>query len=502
MSAKDIGMGAGLLAGFTMVLTGTVVNVAVPDVMGAYGVGQDVAQFLSTAYVTTMTASQLLAVWFINRFGRRISFTLIMTVFMCAGVLCAFSPSIEILIAGRVVQGFCAGIVQPLVLTTIISLHPPEQRGRAIGLFVGVLGLAVGFGPVVGGFTIDALSWRWIFLVTLPFVGLALVVGSMFVPEDDGPREPEPFDWVGYILLCAALFNLMSAIASGHREGWTSNEVLVHWAVGGLATLGFIVSQHGRQSRLLDFSLFVDPRFAAAIALAVVVGVGNFSIAYALPVFGQLVLNLTPSASGLVLLPAGILAGFATILVGRLLDRISPLIMIFVGIGMFVVACSSLAKGDANTPLLVLLVLAVLCRLGHAFIGPSVTATAIRALPSEEMNKASGTINFFRQMGGAFGINCLVAAIESRRSFHHSALGTTQHDANASTAAFLDAAKSLLHPVGIPDAAANQVALQFLERSVAAQANALAWRDGFIVLATVFFAAVIPAWLLANMRKT
>jgi MFS transporter, DHA2 family, multidrug resistance protein len=500
-SRQTIGMAAGLLAGFTMVLGGTVVNVAVPDVMGTYGVGQDTAQFLTTAYVSTMTASQLLAAWFISQFGRRNSFSMIMLLFIAAGILCALSPSMDVLIAGRILQGFCAGIIQPLVMTTIISLYPPEKRGQAIGLYVGVLGLAVGFGPVVGGLTIDALSWRWIFLVSLPFVAVALVVGSFFVPEEPGPRVRQPFDWIGYALLCAALFSLMSAIGNGHREGWTSNLIMTYWVVGGCATLGFILSQHGKESRLLDFSLFLDPRFAAAIALAVVVGVGNFSMAYALPVFGQLVLNLTPTAAGMILLPAGIISSFATIIVGRLLDRVSPLILIFFGISMFVVACTLLSGGDANTPLAVLLGLAVILRLGHSFIGPSTTAVAIRALPASDINKASGTINFFRQMGGAFGINCLVATVEVRRSFHQSALGSTQTDANASTAAFLEAAQGLLSPSGLSEAATHQVALKFLESSVLAQANAFAWRDGFLLLAFVFLFATLPAWLLANLRR-
>ena len=99
-------------------------------------------------------------------------------------------------------------------------------------------------------------------------------------------------------------------------------------------------------------------------------------------------------------------------------------------------------------------------------------------------------------------LSCSISSLPRTTSAIASALGTTQHEANASTSAFLEAARSMLGPSGLPDPAANQVALRFLESSVAAQANALAWRDGFIVLATVFFAAVIPAWLLANMRKT
>ena len=246
----------GLIADFTMVLGGTIANVAIPDVMGAFGVGQDTAQFMATGYIATMTASQLLAAWFISQFGRRLSFSMILLVFIGSGLTCTFAQSIEMLIGGRIMQGFCAGVIQPLVMTTIISLYPPEQRGRAIGLYVGMLGLAVGFGPVVGGVTIDALGWRWIFMVSLPFVGVALLLGTVFIPEEQGPREKQPFDWWGYGLLCVALLGLMSAIANGHRKGWSSDIVVTYWFVGVGGTVLFIWSQHSRANRLLDFSLY------------------------------------------------------------------------------------------------------------------------------------------------------------------------------------------------------------------------------------------------------
>jgi len=499
--ARQAAMVTGLIAGFTMVLGGTIANVAIPDVMGAFGVGQDTAQFMSTGYIATMTASQLLAAWFIAQFGRRLSFSMILLVFIGSGLMCTFAQSIEMLIGGRIVQGFCAGVIQPLVMTTIISLYPAEQRGRAIGLYVGMLGLAVGFGPVVGGVTIDALGWRWIFMISLPFVGIALLLGTLFIPEEQGPRDKKPFDWWGYGLLCVALLGLMSAIANGHREGWSSDIVVTYWFVGVGGTVLFIWSQHSRANRLLDFSLFTDPRFAAAIALAMVFGLGNFAIAYALPVFGQLVLNLTPSAAGLLLLPAGIASSIATIMAGRMADRVSPLALIFFGISLFLIGLFALSGGDANTPILHLFVFAVLCRLGHSFMGPSITATAMRALPPDAINRASGTINFFRQMGGAFGINVLVAAVEMRTSMHNHALGVTQHDANRSTGEFLAAARELLAPSGLPDALANQMALKFLQQSVAAQSDALAWRDGFVLLAAVFIFALLPAWLLSRAQR-
>ena len=149
--------GTGMVASSTMVLSGTIVNVAVPDVMGTFGVGQGMAQFLATAYLATMTASQLLGRWIIGLLGRRIAFMTVLVVFASGGLVCATSPSIDLLIFGRVMQGFSAGIVQPLVLVAILNVFPPERRGMATGIYLSGLALALGFGPVVGGLTIDGV---------------------------------------------------------------------------------------------------------------------------------------------------------------------------------------------------------------------------------------------------------------------------------------------------------------------------------------------------------
>ena len=267
--------GTGMVASSTMVLSGTIVNVAVPDVMGTFGVGQGMAQFLATAYLATMTASQLLGRWIIGLLGRRIAFMTVLVVFATGGL--ATSPSIDLLIFGRVMQGFSAGIVQPLVLVTILSVFPPERRGMATGIYLSGLALALGFGPVVGGLTIDALGWRYIFLVPLPFVAAALVLGVFFMPEEEHPTERVPFDWVGYALLCVSIFCVMSGIANGQRHGWGSDLVAGSFVVGAAAGALFVRSQLRSDRAILDFSLFSNPRFAAAVLLTFIYGAGNFA---------------------------------------------------------------------------------------------------------------------------------------------------------------------------------------------------------------------------------
>lgn len=492
----------GMVAAFTMVLTGTIVNVAVPNVMGAFGVGQDDAQFLATAYIATMTASQLLNAWFVAVFGQRVAFTLVLVLFTAGGLICAVSPTIEMVIVGRVMQGFAAGIVQPLVMVTIFQVFPPDRRGTAMGIYSMGLVLALGLGPVVGGITVDTLGWRYIFYVPLPLVATALVLGALFLPPGERARERPPFDWTGYALLCTALYCLMSTIANGQREGWSSDTILIHLSVGIAAAIGFVHSQGRAGAALMDLSLFRLPAFAAATVIAFVFGMGNFAITYAMPVFGQLVQGYSATVAGLVLLPASLVLVAIFPVTGRLSDRIAPMYPIMGGLGLFTAGTLLLSHADVNTVFLSLALYAMVGRIGMGFITPPLMSAALGALPSDRLHYGSGTINFCRQLGGAFGINIFVALLEMRTQFHVDALTATQSAANSGTRELLRLTVDLLAEGGISAAARTPLALDHLGDMIAAQGETLAFQDGFRMLAVVFLAALVPAWILGRARRS
>ena len=493
--------GTGMLASFTMVLSGTIVNVAVPDVMGAFGVGQGLAQFIATAYLATMTASQLLGRWITGWLGRRLAFTAVLVIFATGGLLCAASPTIDLLILGRVMQGFSAGIVQPLVLAAILGVFPLERRGMATGIYISGLGLALGVGPVVGGVTIDALGWRYIFLVPLPFVAAALVLGAFFMPNEAHRTPRVRFDWTGYALLCVSLFCLMSGIANGQRLGWGSDPIVGQIGIGIATGVLFVRSQLRSDRAILDLSLLSNPRFAAAILVTLVYGAGNFSITYAVPVFGQLVQGLTPTAAGLLLLPAGLVVVVLTPLVGRASDQLPAAGIITAGLLVFICGTLLLSGADVNTPYLHVLLFAVVCRFGMGCITPTLTATAIAAVPEDRLNQGSGTINFFRQLGGAFGINTLVALLERRTEFHVGAMVATQSADNAAMRELLDYAGDLLASSGLPEATYDLIALEYLGRVIAAQASTVAYQDGFLIVTAVFVVALLPTWLIGRLDR-
>ena len=489
-----------MIGAMTMVLSATMVNVAVPSIMGAYGVGQDMAQWAATAFIATMVASQLLNSWMVAAFGQRLAYTLTLVLFTIGSLVCAVSVSIEMLIVGRIMQGFSAGIIQPLVMATIISVFPPERRGFAMGLYGMGVTLSPSLGPMAGGLTIDAMTWRHIFLVPLPLVALSFAMGVVFMPSKKFSKAMPPFDWTGYVLLGTGLICLMTGIGNGHRWGWGSDGILGLFSVGLIAAIAFVYWQAHAKAPLLDLTFFMKPRFAAAMVIAFAFGAGNFATNYAIPVFAQTVQGFTPSKAGMVLLPAGILLMMMIPFSGKLADRAPPHLPIMAGVAMFAFATYLMSGSDVNTPFMMVALFGVCSRLGLGLVMPNMGAAAMRGIPPDKLNKAAGAYNFTRQLGGAFGVNFVVVMMEYRTAFHADAMAVTQTSANSLTRDMLGKVEGLLSGAGLPEAASRAGAHDFLSAVVHAQAQTAGFQDAFLAVCLVFVATLIPAWMLKKTK--
>ena len=483
-----------------MILSATMVNVAVPSIMGAYGVGQDLAQWASTAFLATMVASQLLNTWMVAAFGQRFTFSMTLVVFTIGSLICAASPTIEVLIIGRIMQGFSAGVIQPLVMATIISVFPADRRGFAMGLYGMGVTLAPSFGPLAGGIIIDALAWRYIFLAPLPLVAVAFAMGVVLMPGKKFSRLLPVFDWIGFALLGTALVCLMTGVGNGQRWGWDSNDILGLFVIGFAAAGSFIYWQAHAKAPLLDLSLFLNPRFAAAMVIAFAFGAGNFATNYAIPVFTQTIQGFSATNAGLVLMPAGLLLVVMIPFSGRLADRVPEDLPIMAGIALFAFSAFLFSGADVNTPFLAMALFAIASRLGLGLVMPNMGSAAMKAISSERLNQGAGAYNFTRQLGGAFGVNGLVVILEQRTAFHADALAATQTPANSLTREFLDKVERLLQESGVPEAVRETGALDYLGTVIQAQASTFGFQDAYMVIALVFVAALIPAWVLRQTR--
>ena len=490
----------GMLGFFSVVFSSTIVNVAVPDVMGAFGVGQDKAQFLATAFLATMTASLLLNAWIVERLGQRYAFILAMAGFAGGSAISASAVSLEIVIFGRAVQGLFSGFVQPLVMVLIFQVFPPDRRGFAMGIFSMGTVFALGVAPALGGTMIDHFNWRYVFLVPLPLMAAAFFLAFFFIPSRRQAVRHSPFDWQGYAFLCAAMFALMTAIANGQRDGWTSDGI-VGWFLLAFGTgAGFIVSQLRPQAGLLNLSLFRNARFALAITVALAFGIGNFCTIYLMPIFGQLIQQYSPTEAGFLLMPGSLLAMLLLPMMGRLSDIFRPQNVIMVGLVMFAVGTWLMATADTHTMFWTVAGFVLISRVGLALVNPSLNTAAMQSLPPRNLQQGAGILSFSMLLGGAVGINTLVVILEQRTQFHSDLLTVTQTASNTATREMLDAVRTLLGAAGVPEALQHSAALHYLGRVVTAQADTLGFQDGFTAIALLFLAALVPTWLFGRAR--
>ncbi|MEC8175010.1 MAG: DHA2 family efflux MFS transporter permease subunit [Pseudomonadota bacterium] len=493
-------MFAGMAASFTMVVSGTIVNVAVPSVIGAFGIGLDQAQLITTGFNIAMVTSQLLSAWLVAAFGQRAGFLLMAAVFTLGSVIGGLGQTFDMVVVGRVLQGVAAGVIQPLVMVVAFQVFPADRRGYAMAIYSMGIFLAVAVGPVFGGFAIELLHWRYIFWAPLPIIFTAALMGWVFMPSVPS-KERKAFDWVGYILLIVSVYCLVTAITEGNREGWTSSYIVGLFITGITCGIVLVWTQLQSWSSLIDLTLFKNKQFAMVAFIAFVFGFGNFGTGYGVPVFGQLIQGMTPIVAALMMLPSSLLIVAALPFTGKLADRIPAHIGILVGLALFAIGTAPMAGADVNTSFFLIGFYFVVSRMGMSFTNPFIMSAALRTLPPEQLSAGGGMVNFCRQFGGSMGLTAWVAFVQYRTQHHGDALTATQSSDNSTTRELMESVGRVLSEEGLPLEIQSTGALHFLGEVIHAQASTFGFQDGFRLLVVFFLCAMIPAYLLGRIKK-
>ncbi|PPR64442.1 MAG: Multidrug export protein EmrB [Alphaproteobacteria bacterium MarineAlpha4_Bin2] len=487
-----------MIASFTMVLSGTIVNVAVPDVMGAFGVGQSEVQLMSTAFMIAMTTGQLLNAWLVAVVGQRWGFLGTLILFTLGSFVAGAAENFGMVVLGRVLQGTAAGVIQPLVMVTIFQAYPEGKRGAALGVYVMGLVGAASVGPPLGGIAIELFNWRYIYYAPLILVAVSVPLGVLFMPNERSDNPPR-FDWLGYILIGIALYCLMTGVSNGPREGWSSDYIVSLLIGGVMAFFLFIQSQRRKAASMLDLSLFRNPMFLMAVIVTCFSAVGNFASVYAVPVAAQIVQNMTPFEAGMALMPSMMLAMLIMPISGRLSDKIPPQTAIITGFVFLTAGIVPFAFADANTSFLMIMLYGLIGRWATAFVQPFIMNTALQSLPQDKLNSGGGTLNFARQLVGSLGTNIWVVFVDWRIEYHAVNLTATQSASNATSAELLHGVGQIYREAGVSEAVQQAGGLHYLGQIIEAQANAFAFQDGFWVLAASYAVGIIPAWYLGRV---
>jgi EmrB/QacA subfamily drug resistance transporter len=384
-------VGVTVLGSAVAMLEATVVNVALPAIGRDLGAGVAGLQWTLNGYLLTLAALILLGGSLGDRYGRRRVFELGIAWFTAASLLCALAPNVEVLVAARVLQGIGGALLTPGSLAIIEAVIRPQDRARAIGAWSALGGVAAAVGPLLGGYLIDALSWRAIFFINVPLAVFGIWASRRHVPETRDPMAGDTLDLRGSLLAALGLAGITFALIQANQDPRVALAVGV---VGVVALVAFVAVEKRSADPMLPLDIFASRQFTSANLVTFVVYAALGGVFFLLVVFLQVALGYSPIAAGAASLPITVLLLLLSARAGALAQRIGPRIPLTVGplllaAGMLLMRRINIGDRYVETVLPAVVVFGV----GLAGVVAPVTATVLAAADPRHAGVASGVNN-------------------------------------------------------------------------------------------------------------
>jgi EmrB/QacA subfamily drug resistance transporter len=387
----------------------TILNVALPAIHSSLHASLSGLQWTIDAYTLVLASLLMLAGSTADRVGRRRIFQLGLAVFSLGSLLCALAPSLELLVAFRVLQAIGGAMLNPVAMSIVRNVfEEPRERAQAIGIWGAVFGISMALGPVIGGALVDSISWRAVFVVNVPVGLLAIVLTARFVPESRAPR-PRRIDPVGQVLVIVALASLTYAIIQGHGAGWTSPAILGLFGLSLACFAALVRYELRREDPLIEVRFFASAPFsgASAIAISLFAAIGGFLFLNTL--YLQNVRGLSPLHAGLYTLPMAAMILIAAPLSGRLVGIRGSRPSLLVGGIALVISGLMLTQLRPDTAVGYLFVAYVIFGLGAGLMNPPITDAAVSGMPADQAGVAAAVASTSRQVGMTLGVAVLGA---------------------------------------------------------------------------------------------
>jgi DHA2 family multidrug resistance protein len=491
-----------ILASMIELIDTSIVNVALPQMMGNLGATLDQIAWVVTGYVVANVIVIPMTGWFAALFGRRNYFVASLVIFTVASFFCGNATNLWELVLFRILQGAGGGAMLSTSQAILVETFPKEELGLANALFG--LGVVVGptVGPTLGGWITDSYSWRWIFYVNLPIGVVAILMAMAYIPDPKESREVGSIDWTGIGLLVAGIGSLQIVLERGEADDWfASNYILALTVVAISCIAAFIWWELRVEHPIVDLRVLKDRTLALGTIFTFIMGFGLYASVFILPVFAQSLLGLTAMQTGLILLPGSIATGFMMPVMGKLLQRgVPPQLLNALGFFSFflftwMMSQSTLASGrhDFFWPL-------ILRGVGLGLLFVPLTTLALSNLRGKDIPQGAGLTNMMRQLGGSFGVAIIATYIQQRVWSHRGALLGHLSIYDPAVRERLQAISHGLEASGSAPWTAQQQAYGALEGTLTRQSFLLTYMDAFIVCG-VFFLAVIPLLVLFKRGK-
>jgi EmrB/QacA subfamily drug resistance transporter len=391
----------------------TALNVALPSIGRDLDTGVSGLQWTVDAYTLVVASLLLFTGSMADRLGRRRIFVTGLAVFTTASLLCSLAPTVETLVAFRVLQAIGASMLNPVAMSIITNTFTdPRERAQAVGIWGAAFGISMALGPIVGGALVSAVDWRAIFWINIP-VGLAAIALTLrYVPESRAPH-PRRFDPVGQVLVIVLLATLTFGIIEAPGLGWGSPVIVAAFGAATAALVGLVRYEPRREEPLIDLRFFRSIPFASSIAIAVIAFASFGGFLFLNTLYLQQERGLSPFEAGLVTVPLAAMMVAASPLSGHIVGHRGPRLPLAIAGVCLIVACVMLTGLGPATPYASLISAYVIFGTGFGFVNAPITNAAVSGMPRAQAGVAAATATTSRQVGLTLGVAVVGAIVTS-----------------------------------------------------------------------------------------
>lgn len=401
-----------IIAMFFSALDGTIVGTAMPKIVGDLG-GLSMMTWLTTAYLLTSTTIVPIAGKLSDLLGRRVVYVAGLIIFMGASALCGMAHNMTELIIYRGIQGIGGGIMMPMAMIVIGDTFTGEQRAKFQGIFGGIYGLASVIGPQIGGWIVDSLNWKWVFYINLP-VGILATIFIALGLQKHKHTGPIHFDIAGMFTMMVGTVSLLLALSLGGKDyDWNSWQIIGLFALAAIGLVSFVIVERKAKEPILPLHLFRNRTFVFLNLIGFFMTIGMFGAVTFVPFFMQGIIGVSATQSGTIMTPMMISMIITSIIGGQFVYKMGIKLQIMIGMFIMAGGLFLLTTLDMDTSKLVATSYMVVIGLGLGFVMPTITLALQESFSKQELGVVTSSSQFFRSIGGTFGITVLGAVMNS-----------------------------------------------------------------------------------------
>ncbi len=493
------------LATFMEVLDTSIANVALPHIAGGLASSVDESTWVLTSYLVANAIVLPLSAWLSGRLGRKNFYMSCVALFTVSSFLCGIAPTLSSLIIFRVMQGAGGGGLQPSEQAILADTFPPAQFGMAFAVYGMAVVLAPVIGPTLGGFIVDHVSWRWIFLINIPIGVISLMLSYRMIEDPPYMKEQRKkarhlsIDYTGLGFVVVGLGCLQFVLDKGQEDDWFGSHLIFLLSViAALSLLAFVLWELRQQNPILDVRLFGQRSFAVAALMMFVLGFGLYGTTVLLPLYVQQLLGYSAETAGMVLSPGGIATICAMPLVGFLISRVQARWLTAFGFAISAVAMFHMASINPQIDYHTAMMYRIYQSVGLAFLFVPITTIAYAGIAQAKNNQVSSIVNLSRNLGGSVGIAMVTTLLARRSQVHQHQLVSHLSGYDHPLQDALGDMTSMFQQRGYDPAGALQQSYGHLYGLVQMQAAALAYVDAIWVMGV---AALLMIPLVLLLRK-